>query len=330
MLQESAHDTITILRCAESLRLAKAIHPDGRVDDYDSPKTFDATEQSVSSLADVYHGLTALQSRRNQCVIRGGLLEGPTVYGIRRLLHKDPKTGHEPTIRETPRAWVSLDLDGLPRPDDVDPSDLKACSRAVLPVLPEAFRRASYIVQATAGHGLKPGNRLRLWFWLNRRVGRSELEVWFRGCPVDPVSFRAAQVIYTASPCFVGTARDPIPSRFIQVDVAGPVDVPSEAFLRPAPARSREWKQATPEQAEKTAMRSFERGLAAIATASEGNRHATTVKWAYSLACFCREGRLNESDVRAGIAAAMVHAGKQASEAELIFNWALLRAGGAG
>ena len=40
--------------------------------------------------------------------------------------------------------------------------------------LPSAFAEAEGIVQASAGHGIKPDIRLRLWFWLDRPITGAE------------------------------------------------------------------------------------------------------------------------------------------------------------
>ena len=72
--------------------------------------------------------------------------------------------------------------------------------------LPEEFWTADCIVQATAGHGIKPGMRLRLWFWLSRPLGRGELDRWFANSPVDRSVFRTVQAIYTAAPVFENDA----------------------------------------------------------------------------------------------------------------------------
>jgi hypothetical protein len=154
---------------------------------------------------------------------------------VRRLLHPDPETGDAPTLREVPRRWVAGDVDGLPLPRGCDPRDLAACAAAALPALPAAFRCAELIVQATAGHGVKPGAHLRLWSWLSRPIGGAPLKEWLRGAPVDRAVFGAAQPIFTAAPVFPD-GTDHLPQRLLRLNVGrGAVPVPPPLALLPAP-----------------------------------------------------------------------------------------------
>ena len=322
-------DGITVLRCAPGLRLAKLLRADGGFLDYDSPRRFGAVEHPVSSLAELHRALLTLQRDPQRCVVRAALVNGPTAQGIRRLLHRDPETGDEPTLREVPRRWLALDLDGLERPDGIPAADLAACAQAVIPTLPGGFHNASCVVQATAGHGRKPGSRLRLWYWLDRPVDRPQLEVWFAGHPVDAVSFRAAQVIYTAAPIFETGLGDHLPRRLVLLDGAGDVRVPPAEVLQLPPKPRRILSEMPAARAASWAERQFERGVAAVATATDGNRHAACVKASFALACLVHEGRLGEGEVRAALGAALERAGKAEEEAYKVFAWAMAQAAGA-
>ncbi|NPD66061.1 hypothetical protein HN018_19570 [Lichenicola cladoniae] len=322
-------DSITVLRCAPQLRLAKLLKADGSFVDYDSPRLFSAYEHAISDLTALANGLQTLQGQTQQCVVRGALVDGPAVRGIRRLLHRDPETGDEPTLREVPRRWVALDMDGLDRPAGVEAADLLGCAGVVIPALPSAFYGVSCIVQASAGHGRKPGSRLRLWFWLDRPVGRAELEVWFAGHSVDAVSFRAAQVIYTAAPAFEVGLADHLPVRLARLSGLSEVSVPPSEALQLPPRPRRASFEIPAVKAAEWAENAFRRGVAAVATAPTDKRHVTCVKVAFNLACLCHEGRLYESNVRSALGAALEHAGKEAEEAYKVFDWAMGQASGA-
>ena len=322
-------DSITVLRCAPQLRLAKVLKADGSFIDFDCPRHFSAQEHVVADLAGLVKGLRTLQSQPQQCVVRGALVDGPVARGIRRLLHHDPQTGDQPTLREAPRLWVALDMDGLERPAGVDAADLLGCARAVIPSLPSGFHAASCAIQATAGHGRKPGSRLRLWFWLDRPVGRTELEVWFAGHSVDAVSFRAAQVIYTAAPAFEDGISDHLPERLAVLTGAAEVSVPPHEALQLPPRPRRASFEIPAAKAAEWAENAFRRGVAAVATAPTDSRHVTCVKVSFNLACLCHEGRLYESHVRSALGAALEHAGKEAEEAHRVFDWAMGQAAGA-
>jgi hypothetical protein len=222
-------------------------------------------------------------------------------------------------LSSVPRRWVALDIDGAPLPAGTDPRDLECCARHVLALLPPAFRNVRCIVQATAGHAVKPGARLRIWAWLARPTLGAELAVWLAGCPVDPASFRAVQPIYSAAPLFEGRA-DPLPRRLVMLPGAECVDVPSPALLRkPAPAPARPAR-----------IRDSGDGAAALAWATreiakqrEGARHDTAMRVAGWLAAKARRGEVPASAIEGAVVEGLIAAGKAAREGEAIARYVL-------
>jgi hypothetical protein len=225
-------DAITILR-AHGRRLAKVIHDDGTIDNFDKAKTFDLTEVSIDDLDAALRLLRRLERRSDCCVVRGAIADVNRTKGVRRICQPDRE--YPLTLREQPRRWVALDIDSLPIPNWIDPVDLIACACVAIRALPKPFRVARCIVQATASHGLKPGARLRLWFWLSRPVSSSELKFWLRLAPVDHKIFGAAQIHYTAAPLFLSGASDPLPKRIDIIPGDEAVLVPRPARLKPQP-----------------------------------------------------------------------------------------------
>jgi hypothetical protein len=257
--------------------------------------------------------LERMQARRRFCLVRGAIADAARVRGVRRLLHPARETGEAQTLRDVPRAWVALDVDGVARPAGIDPRDLERCARHVLALLPPAFHGARCVVQATAGHGIKPGARLRLWFWLSRPTLGNELAAWLSSCPVDPASFRAAQPIFTAAPIFEGRA-DPLPRRLVMLPGAECVAVPSAELLRkppPAPVRATRFENADGGAALAWATRE-------IARAREGARHDTAIRIAGWLAAKARRGEVPPSAIASAITAGLVAAGEDAREGEAI------------
>lgn len=229
---EAAGCALTIVE-AHGRVLAKRWRADGTCEQYDRARTVNLLAQPVADLAALAEVLRRLLTRSRMCVVRGEPIDPSRTMGVRRLVHPDPETGEAPTLREVPRRWVALDLDSVPVPSGTDLRDLAACARAVTPRLPDAFRDVSCVVNATASHGIKPGARLRLWYWLSRPTTGAELLEWFKASRVDPVTFRAAQPIYTAAPLFLGCA-DPLPERLALVPGARSVAVvPAPAMLLP-------------------------------------------------------------------------------------------------
>jgi hypothetical protein len=225
-------DSITILR-ARGRRLAKSVRADGDIEGYDSAKTVDLFEVKIADLAALEAVLRQLQHRRDCCVVRGGIADHSRVKRVRRLLYHDPESGDEPTLREMPRRWLALDFDTLPLPAGIEPEDLIGCGRAAIQSLPGEFLRVRTVVQATASHGLKPGARLRLWYWLERPAYSNELKYWLREAPVDPKIFGAAQAIYTSVPLFLPGSFDPLPTRISVIPGDLAVATPAPNRLKP-------------------------------------------------------------------------------------------------
>jgi hypothetical protein len=85
--------------------------------------------------------------------------------------------------------------------------------RAAVITLPAEFHDASAYWQLTSGAGIKPGIRLRLWYWLDRPVNDDEAKRWFEGAPVDTSLYCANTPHYTAAPIFDPPELDPVPLR---------------------------------------------------------------------------------------------------------------------
>jgi hypothetical protein len=325
-----AHEpcALTIAR-SRHRRLAKLIRPDG-ITGYDSVLTIDLHPRPVADLAALYGLLKQLSPRSDCCILRGAPLDPARVRGVRRLLHPDPKTGEVPSLREVPRRWIALDLDGLPMPAGTDPRDLAACAHAVLPLLPVAFRDASLIVQATATHGIKPGARLRLWAWLSRPLSGAECKRWLRPAPVDPVVFRTVQPIYVAAPIFYAGAVDPLPQRLLLLPgQCETVEAPDAMALAPPPPRPATQPRPLPDRsrAGRYALAALSRAAAAI-TRGDGGRHMVAMREALSLARLVRGGLLSEAEVTRAIDGALrvPERNTAISEAADVVAWAMQHA----
>jgi len=233
-------ETLTILRSV-SRDLTKRICADSSIEPYDQARTFNLIERQVDGLDDIHQLLRRLERRSDCCIVRGAIADPARTRGVRRLLH--PDGGDQPTLREVPRRWLALDFDLPSRPNWITPTDLLSCGHLAIETLPHEFRRARFIVQATAGHGLKPGIRVRLWCWLTRPTTGSELKYWLRRTPADPSVFGAAHIIYTAAPRVQPGAFDPLTVRLEVVPSdTDTVTVPAPARLKPPklPPRQRD------------------------------------------------------------------------------------------
>lgn len=298
-------DTLTTIR-ARNRRLAKLVHADGKVDDYDRARTFDLTEHAVADLNALAKLLAALLPRWDIAVVRGAPVHPDRSRGVRRLLHADPETGESPTLRESPRRWVALDVEGITRPEQVAAADLRACFLLALEAFPAAFRGHHCIVQASASHGFKSDLRLRLWFWCDRPLTGAELKRWLRGTPADPSVFGAAQPIYTAAPLMAAGLPDPLPERIVVIPGEPMILAPSALELAP-PAKP--VSPGPPLAGNRYALAALTRAAANIATAEK--RHPRIIAECRGLARLVHAGLLTESALRAIVMEAARRAGKQ-------------------
>jgi len=313
----------TIVETASpALIFAKRWRADGTCADYDRARTVNLTPAPTADLGELARLLEHLAGRPRCCIVRGAIADPSRVAGVRRLLHPDPDTGEPATLVEVPRRWCALDLDNVPLPAGADPRDLSACARHARALLPAAFRGARCVVQATASHGIKPGARLRLWFWLSRPTLGAELARWLAGSPVDPSCFRAAQPHYTAAPLFDG-GPDPLPRRLALLPGAEAVEVPPPAALRPPPPPPRPQRAAIADDG----AGALAWAQAHIASAPVGARHETALRVAGWLYAIARERRVRAETIAPVVAAGLVAAGKTESEARAICHYIAVREG---
>jgi hypothetical protein len=287
-------DIVTIMR-SQHFPLAKRIYADGRVEPYANARTFDLFEYIVPDLDALHALLMRLQSRPDCAVVFGGILDRSRAQLVRRLAYPDPDTGDEPTLRPIPHRWCALDLDQVPRPETVSVDDLLACAIFAVRRLPVAFHGVRCIVQATASHGIKPGCRLRIWYWLNKPTTGDELAFWLRDTPVDPCTFRTAHPIYTASPIFIDQ-RDHLPTRIVAVPGAAAVQVPS-VERPPAPNGTSPSSSALRAVSDAEIEPFIDRVLNRLRNAPDGEKHNTLRKCARLLGGVQAQADLSDKDI---------------------------------
>jgi hypothetical protein len=104
-----------------------------------------------------------------------------------------------------------VDPDGNADPAPIDPiKDWAIAVRAVVITLPLEFHDVSAWWSMTSGAGLKPGIRMRLFFWLDRPVSDEEAKRWLSRSPVDTSLYGAVGIHYTAAPIFEPRGLDPV------------------------------------------------------------------------------------------------------------------------
>ncbi|WP_284946729.1 hypothetical protein [Acidisoma cladoniae] len=315
-------DTVTVLRCARSKLLCKRIRP-GEIVPYDETKTFDAWSYTVAGLDNLQELIENLIDAPRCAIVRGALINGLEAKGIRRLKDACPETGDQPTIADVSRRWLALDLEDVPLPSEISATDITACAKIAIGYLPEDLSGARCIAQATAGHGIKPGIRLRLWFWLDRLTTGAELKVWLKDSPADPAVFRPAQLIYTAAPLFEGMP-DPLPARLAVLSGAEEVRVPSaEALAPPARLPFKPLPEVNSLAGSRYALAALKAAAARVTTAPVAQRHPTCMYQTRSLGRLVEAGLLARSDVESVMIEALVQSGKPRTEGERVVAWAL-------
>ena len=157
-------DGLTVFQ-TKGERAAKLIARDGKVLPAEHAMHYrQALEVRPGSFDSLVTMLTALQTRPDAHLVRGGLVGGSgQVENLRRLLY-GKAGGAAATVYDVPRTWLPLDMDDVPLPDGVDWQDLAACADVAIALLPSCFHGREAICGATGSHGIKPGARLRLWF----------------------------------------------------------------------------------------------------------------------------------------------------------------------
>src|SRR5271165_725160 len=186
------------------------------IEPYGNAKVFSISEHAVGSIDDLAQLLNNLEHNLTAFMVRGRPAEGIARHYTSRRLHPRTKSAGtiEPaTIEPAAHHWIPLDLDSIDCPDWLDPvHEPDRTVEYVVSQLPEVFHGATCWWSFTSGQGIKPGIRIRLFFWADRALADWQLKAWLSGYPVDQSIFAPAQPVYVARPIFIGMP-DPVPTR---------------------------------------------------------------------------------------------------------------------
>jgi hypothetical protein len=322
---------VTLLT-ARGHRLSKLITPE-QIIEYDNPALFSVGARRLERIEDIAELLLELAEATSTCIIRATLRRPIESYAeIRRWLHDRGKA--EASFVATPRAWVMVDIEPEIAPAWIDPTDPVLVGGWLRRQLPGPFRMARCVVQLSSSAGVKAGLRAHLWFWLDRGLGRLELERLLAGVDgLDPATLRDVQIHYVAAPVFVGV-DDPVFERIAILPGYEEVKVPAlmPASTRPALARARPVapRPFAPSSCGGflgSAERYAEACLRRLALAPDGQRHNACLRVACRLLAIARAGQLDPVAVGARIIAVMLGRGLERAEVDSILNWAWQRVG---
>ncbi len=242
-------------------RQTKLIRRNGLVEPAEPARVFNALELPIKDLDALEGLLRGVLCHPQRFIIRGALVGGAgPLRGINRRSRPGPG-GEAPTIRDVARPWIAVDLDDVPIPPEVKTSDLAACGTLATALLPAEFHGVQCAVQASGSHGIKPGARLRLWYWLNRSITTAEAKVWLKGSRCDPSIYSPEHQVYVAPPVREDGGPDHLPCRLIRLPGRDAVPVPPIKIPVRATVDTAVQPTFTPDDSELAAIKSIIRVL---------------------------------------------------------------------
>jgi hypothetical protein len=303
-----------------------------KVEPYGRGEWFSAHAVPVHDIGSLGQALAELERDAFSFVVRGVMIPGTDPDRCRRLLYPQLEDGLEvpATFEPCARRWLGIDFDDLPTPvwdpvqlarrreairrdledhglepvnADLDPApidparDWTLVCHAAIATLPPEFHGISCWWQMTSSAGIKPGIRLRLWFWLDQPVSDAEAKRWVADSPVDLALYNPIQAHYIAAPIFDPPSLDPVPRRsgwfWRCANVVAVLELPE-----PAPPPRPEWRPREGATTGARAQRYADAALQAVANAQPGQQHNTLRNVALRLFSLAAIGELDPARVR--------------------------------
>ncbi len=213
------NDTITVLKCSDSLSMTKTWQNDGTLRPYDSAAIFRVVTKPVVSIHELHSLLERLHRESQCCIIRGAFVGKEQANSVCPPEKPGYFRRNNQLFNEIPHHWLMIDIDGY-RPSTADPvlEPIKDIDEYIATRLPDAFQGISYSWQLSASAGapsLTGILKAHLWFWLFKPYTGPELTAWARnsGTELDVSVLRRVQPHYTAAPLFAKGVTDPVPVR---------------------------------------------------------------------------------------------------------------------
>lgn len=166
-------------------------------DAWPMPERCTQKQFKVHDIDELHDLLDRMRAKPKYFVIRGEFIEdtGEPQYRSTKSI-----TGKPATIKEVPRSWLMIDVDGEPS----ESAKPKVWAKEVRRRLPVPFRHAACVWQASASAGRpsKPGIRIHIWFLLDRLVSSDQVKAWLQSSEiqVDTALGQTNQIHYTADP----------------------------------------------------------------------------------------------------------------------------------
>jgi hypothetical protein len=205
---------------------------------YNAGTLFSYDRRPVASLDDLQQVLAGLKP--TQAIVPGRLKEG--VNPARATRRKVDRPGWAAPLEDRPSHLLEVDIENVPAVDGqgefdpiADPDRALACVMAKN--LPPELQGPEFVWQWTSSAGMKPGVRMRLWFWLDQAPTCEEKKAWLRpyliskATPdnvIDGSLYSAEHLTYAAPPIFEGIT-DPVDKRIGIDGLFGCVAVPDRS-----------------------------------------------------------------------------------------------------
>lgn len=206
-----SEDAIVFLELVPPRHLGKTFKADGTEESYAlharGPwRVLCAKVTSLAQLPDVLQRLPqTVMHVRGVPIVEGA----DEIY--RRARNDDLLKGPA-TLKETDHHLIPVDVDGGEWPANTLES-LENRSETARALCPSPFNAMPCVAVYTSGSTIRPGLRVRLWFWSDVRLTDEQCRYLFQRPVFDPRIYYPEAITYTANPVFEAPRIDPIPDR---------------------------------------------------------------------------------------------------------------------
>jgi hypothetical protein len=251
---------------------------------YDRVTFYNFYEVNIDSLDELYLLSKKMLDKPRCCFVRARLKDPNIRLHVRRNCKSE-----DATLVVEPFNWFALDIDC----DIESVGDLDKDAENVLLALPSCFSNVEHFVVASASYGIKPGVRMRMFFWSRNAVSNEDLKRLLDGYEkiADPAIFNPVQPIYTAKPIFHDMV-DPVAERIRWRTPTFPCSSVVEISSR------NEHYYGAPEKwyTKPKADRFIESALLKIALFSSGFRHDGLISIGYHLGKLVGQGHFEREE----------------------------------
>lgn len=282
---DASDNFVLVAQSAEAGKLLTKRNYKDSQRNYDRVTFFNFFEVNIGSLDELYNLSKKMLDKPNCCFVRARLKDP----NHRRNVRRNYKDANATLILENMN-WLALDVDW----QQESSGDLRKDADLVLVSLPECFSNVECFVVASASYGVKPGIRMRMFFWSRYPVSNADVKRVLTGYETicDPAIFNPIQVIYTAKPIFHGI-DDPIKERIAWITPLGIFSSAIEIVTYNEHYRGAKEKWYTKDKAEKFA----EKAYLTITELTTGSRHDGIITWGYFLGKLVGQGHFDRDEV---------------------------------